>query len=260
MGYGLGELGYAILLAAIVWFCLVFYFSIRHWGRLRIYGIVHDYKRIARKQIGYGSKIYFSGIVTFFIEPLTKILISNFVGINEVGYFDIALKVKAQFQGLITRLLDPFYPYISQLLDPKKLRRIVNDVEQKFLFLSIPLIAMLIFVLEPLLDLWLGTNNNREITISAIVITCVHLITMSVLPMYYYLVSKNYVKKTIILNVVTVVVNSVIFFLLYKNYGIFSAVISLCGSVIVTFILTIYYQKKYLDCYIFSSEKKISKF
>jgi len=40
-----------------------------------------------------------SEMVAFFIEPLTKILISHFIGIREVGFFDIALKVKAQFQG-----------------------------------------------------------------------------------------------------------------------------------------------------------------
>jgi len=259
LGYGLAEIGYVILLSAFAWFFLVFYYSLRLWGKLEIGGITHHYKRIARKQFGYGSKIWFSEMVAFFIEPLTKIFISNFVGIREVGFFDIALKVKAQFQGLITRLLDPFYPFISQISDSKKLQRIINDVEQKFLFLSIPLIAILLFTLRPLLSLWLGAHSNEEITVSSILITCTFLLTMSVLPMYYFLLAKDRVGRATVLNLVTVGVNGLLFFIFYRGYGFYASVISLCGSAMVAFFLTLYYQKKYLDCILFSSPEPVLK-
>ncbi len=259
LGGGLAEIGYVILLAAIAWFFLALFYSLRHWGIFEIGGIAHHYKRIALKQIGYGSKIWLSEMVAFFIEPLTKIFISNFIGIREVGFFDIALKVKAQFQGLITRLLDPFYPYISQLTDTGKLQRIINDVEQKFLLVSVPLIAILAFTLRPLLHLWLGAGSNEQITLSSILITCTFLVTMSVLPMYYFLLAKDHVGRATVLNLVTVGVNALLFFIFYRQYGFYASVIGLCGSAVVAFILTLWYQKKYLDCTLFTSPKPALK-
>ena len=259
LGYGLAEIGYVILLAAIAWFIMAFGYGIRHWGSLDIGGITHHYRRIARKQIGYGSKIWFSEMVALFIEPLTKIFISHFIGIREVGFFDIALKVKAQFQGLITRLLDPFFPFISQISDSKKLQRIISDVEQKFLFLSLPLMAILIFTLKPLLGLWLGAGSNEQITLSSIVITCTFLVTMSVLPMYYFLLAKDRVGRATVLNLVAVIVNTALFFIFYQAYGFYAAVIALCGSAMAAFFLTLYYQEKYLDCTLFSSPAPVLK-
>ena len=259
LGWGLAEIGYVILLSAIAWFFLALWYSLRLWGKLEIGGITHHYKRIARKQLGYGLKIWLSEMVAFFIEPLTKIFISNFIGIREVGFFDIALKVKAQFQGLITRLLDPFYPFISQISDSKKLQRIISDVEQKFLLLSVPLIAILLFTLGPLLGLWLGPHSNEEITVSSILITCTYLLTMSVLPMYYFLLAKDRVGRATVLNLVTVGVNALLFFIFYRAFGFYAPVIGLCGSAILAFFITLYYQEKYLDCALFSSAAPVLK-
>jgi len=259
LGGGLAAIGYVILLAAIAWFFLALFYSLRHWGPFEIGGITQHYKRIALKQAGYGSKIWLSEMVAFFIEPLTKIFISHFIGIREVGFFDIALKVKAQFQGLITRLLDPFYPYISQLTEPGKLQRIINDVEQKFLLVSVPLIAILAFTLRPLLHLWLGAGSNEQITLSSILITCTFLVTMSVLPMYYFLLAKDHVGRATVLNLVTVGVNALLFFIFYRQYGFYASVIGLCGSAVVAFFLTLYYQEKYLDCALFSSPAPVLK-
>ena len=259
LGWGLAEIGYVILLAAIAWFFLALFYSLRHWGTFEIGGITQHYKRIARKQVGYGSKIWLSEMVAFFIEPLTKIFISHFIGIREVGFFDIALKVKAQFQGLITRLLDPFYPFIAQLSDAKQLQRIVNDVEQKFLLLSVPLIAILLFTLGPLLGLWLGSHSNKEIAVSSIVITCTYLVTMSVLPMYYFLLAKDRVGRATVLNLVAVGVNALLFFVFYRAVGFYASVIGLCGSALAAFFLTLFYQEKYLDCALFSSPAPVFK-
>ena len=199
-----------------------------------------------------------SALQKIYINNLLQ-MVYNFIGIREVGFFDIALKVKAQFQGLITRLLDPFYAFIAQLSDPKQLQRIVNDVEQKFLLLSVPLIAILAFTLRPLLHLWLGAGSNEQITLSSIFITCTFLVTMSVLPMYYFLLAKDHVGRATVLNLVTVGVNALLFFIFYRQYGFYASVIGLCGSALAAFFLTLWYQKKYLDCTIFSSPAPVLK-
>jgi len=123
----------------------------------------------------------------------------------------------------------------------------------------VPLIAILAFTLRPLLHLWLGAGSNEQITLSSILITCTFLVTMSVLPMYYFLLAKDHVGRATVLNLVTVGVNALLFFIFYRQYGFYASVIGLCGSAVVAFFLTLYYQEKYLDCALFSSPAPVLK-
>lgn len=260
-GLGLGQIGYAILFSATIWFLLVIYFYNKHWGKLHTKGISKNYKRIAKKQLYYSLKIYFSGILVFLFEPLTKILISNLIGIKEVGYFDIAIKVKGQFVGLISRLFDPFFPFIAQLTDFTKIKLIVNDLEQKYLLLAMPIISIIVFCLSPLINLWLGGNKNIEITIATIIITSAYyLFSISIIPVYSYLLSKNHVSKIIIIQLSNVFFNTLIIVTFYHLMQFYAIVIGITVGLISSFILILYYQYKYLNCIIFTSLKHLAKY
>lgn len=115
LGYGLVEIGLGILAAALAWMLLSCGFALHHWGSLRTGGLALQFRPLIKKHLGYGLRVYLAEGVAWFVEPVSKILLSNFIGITEAGYFDIAIRVKAQFQGLLTRLLDPFFPYISKV-------------------------------------------------------------------------------------------------------------------------------------------------
>ena len=256
-GYGIVEIGYGILVSSVCWMLLTIFFVLRIWGPVSFNGISVQFWRVVRKQLSFGIQVFMAEGIAWFIEPISKILISNFIGIREVGYFDIAIRVKALLQGILVRLFDPFFPYISQVQDGIKHRHIIRDVEQKFLLLSVPLLAMLIFVLSPLLDLWLGTVNNREITLASVFITCTFLATIVVLPFYYYLLSKDQANKAILINILTVTSNAVIFFIFLKLSGFYTSVIALCSSALINFIASLYYQKKLLGTGIFNTSKQL---
>ncbi len=54
--------------------------------------------------VGQSFSAILSALQKIYINNLLQ-MVYNFIGIREVGFFEIALKVKAQFQGLITRLI-----------------------------------------------------------------------------------------------------------------------------------------------------------
>ena len=196
-----------------------------------------------RKQLASGLQIFSAELVAYFTEPVSRILIAHFIGIRETGYFDIAIRIKAQMQGIVTRLFDPFLPWIAGIADRDRIGRILRDVEQKYLLMSLPLVAMLPFVMKPVLDLWLGTGNNYMLTTASLAITMTFLCTMAVLPVYYYLLSHDQTKKAILLNLATVIANAALFLAFYQSLGFYAAVVALCASAVVNFGISIGIQR-----------------
>ena len=259
-GNGLSQVGYMILLAAIIWFFIILVVSIYQWGKMDIIGIRNNIKRVFIKQIEYGLKMYVSGIFSFLYEPITKILISHFIGLKEVGYLDLGFKVRNQVYGLLTRVLDPFFPFFSQEKNIEKLKYFINDVEQKFMLVVLPIIATIIICSESFLHLWLPIVNN-EILYAVIMLTCAHLLfSLTVAPNFIYLASKNLAEKTIYIQATNVGVNFIVFFLTYKYLGFFGMILSLSAAILCSFLLGLYYQFKYQGTCIFKNFKHFLKY
>lgn len=258
LGYNLPEVGLAIFIAALIWFIITAISSISEWGRITFNGISIGFKNSVKKQINYGSKIYISGLIGFFYEPFSKILISQFIGITEVGFYDIALKLRSQIWGFISKIFYPLFPFISGQKDIAVIRKYVHDLEQKMFFIVIPLIAIIILVMHPFIELWIGKNVNI-ISITAIIIISFHLIGSTVIPQYQFLMAKNLAQKTIILQISNVVFNIMFFLITVSFAGYYALIIGNVAAILSSFILSLYYQKKYLNSLIFDSTLQIFK-
>jgi len=257
MGLSLPEIGKMILLTSIVWFLLIFIFYYRIWGKLELSGLKANFVRVTKKQIKYGVKIYLSGLVNFFYEPVTKILISNFLNVSSVSFFDIALKVRTILWSLISKILYPLLPLIAQLTDTGKIRNIVHDIEQKMYFIIIPVIAIILLCSKPFINIWLGTDVEI-IALSVSSVVSFYLIGITVMPNYHYLMTKK-VTKTIILQFSNAIFNTLIFLLTYKILGYYSVLLSFNAAIMSSFVLSLYYQKKYLNSLIFDSFLQLLK-
>jgi O-antigen/teichoic acid export membrane protein len=248
----LTAIGISILLVNTMWFTAVTIIAKRSWGSFRLSGLPANFVRIARKQIGYGSKIFASGIISFCYEPITKILLSNFVGVAEVGFFDIALRMRNQVWNLLSKLIYPFFPYISHMNDTEKIRSTVHDLEKKILFVTIPLMIGIMFISHSFIRFWIG-KNIEIISISFIFIVGGYLIGIVVLPTYLFLMAKGHPEKTILLQFINVVVNAVLFLVTFHRYGYYAAVIGNTGAILASFIGCLYYQSKFLKIFLFDS-------
>jgi len=236
---------------------LIFIFYYRIWGKLELSGLKANFVRVTKKQIKYGVKIYLSGLVNFFYEPVTKILISNFLNVSSVSFFDIALKVRTILWSLISKILYPLLPLIAQLTDTGKIRNIVHDIEQKMYFIIIPVIAIILLCSKPFINIWLGTDVEI-IALSVSSVVSFYLIGITVMPNYHYLMTKK-VTKTIILQFSNVIFNTLIFLLTYKILGYYSVLLSFNAAIMSSFVLSLYYQKKYLNSLIFDSFLQLLK-
>ena len=259
LGFKLPEIGLAVFIAAFIWLITIILSAINEWGALSFKSFNINFKFSAKKQINYGLKIYTSGLINFFYEPLSKILISNFIGVAEVGFYDIALRLRNQLWGLIGKVFYPLFPFISLQKDISLIRKYVHDLEQKTFFIVIPLIAMIILLMHTFIGLWLGKNVDI-ISITAICIISFHLIGSStVIPNYQFLITKNLAQKTIILQLTNVVFNALFFLLTIKFIGYYALIVGNVTAILSSFILSLYYQKKYLDSLIFDTIIQVLK-
>ena len=259
LGYNLPEIGLAIFIAAFIWFIITIISVINEWGTISFIGLNKNFKASAKKQLNYGLKIYASGMIGFFYEPLSKILISNFIGVAEVGFYDIALKLRSQLWGFIAKVFYPLFPFISEQKDKIIVRKYIHDLEQKTFLIVVPVIAIVILLMHPFISVWLGKSVDI-ISITAITIISSHLLGSStVIPIYQFLMAKDLAQKTIILQLSNVVFNALFFLAFVYFISYYALIVGNVAAIFSSFILSLYYQKKYLDSLIFDSISQVIK-
>jgi len=247
MGGRLPEVGLMALSASIIWFIILSIISRKTWGKSDIKGFWHEFLRVAKKQITFGIKIYMTGLIGFLFEPLSKLLLSNFIGLNAVGLYEIGLKVKGQLYSIFSKALYPLVPFIAHFENKKILKARLFDLSKILVLIAIPVSITLAFTLTILVKLWIGSENYIDASIFVISQTMmVLLFSFPIVPIYQFLIATNKAEKNILIQLLNVIVNLVLFFGLFRTYGMYTIIISNLGGYLASFALGNYYQKLFL--------------
>ena len=258
-GYGLEQIGLAILVAAIVWFVMSSYSALKSWGRFDLNNFLGNFERVAKKQISYSYKVYIGGLLAFLYEPLTKILISNLFGVSYVGIYEVMLKVKGNILSVFSKLMEPLQPIIAHEQNLDRLKSQIKNSCVLLFYIIVPPIVILLLCTDSIISLWIDGENDYLIAISTKIITSLSLtLVTTVTPIYLFLRLKNHPGKEIYIQSANVVVNALVILLTYRKLGYYSVILAYVLSLIVPYSLCIFYQKKYLNFYPFSSIKKFT--
>lgn len=244
-------------ITSLLWFvslCIVFF---RHWSFTQISGFTNGSIERIQKHLRYGIKIYLTSITGFFYEPFIKVLISRYIGITEVGYFDVAFKIKTLFWGVMEKGLYPMLPKIVSGTEESN-RTQIHWLSRKLLLISIPFVACLYFILDPLIRLWLG-GEPIEIIFSVQVLIVVHIMTASGIPMYMFLITKDHPEKTFIIQLLNALLSMVYFFTLVPFFGYYGSIFAFVGAVLTSQLLLMRWQKKILGSNILEGSMDYAK-
>ncbi len=253
-GGNLKDIGFVALISAIIWYLIVFVLFRQIWGKLNYTDLKKQFPKVAYKQITYGTKIYLAGFTGFMFEPLSKILLSNFIGVNAVALFEIGTKIKGQINGVFSKAFYPFLPFIANSSDNDKLKKYVFDFTKKIQLIVIPISIVAAFDLPILTRLWLGNENFKEATVFIITLTIsMLLLSAPILPVYQYLSAKNKADKNIWIQFSAVLVNLIVFFALYKYTGLYTILISNTLAFVASYLVGNFYQYKYLTANYYSA-------
>lgn len=244
-GGRIAAVGYVFLLTSFIWFMVLLFFFFRNWTFQSSHGLFYGFTATAQKQLRYGSRVYLTGISIFFYEPFTKILISHYIGLVEVGIFDIAFRLKNIVWNLISKILYPLTPLIASQPSHERVRIVIDRISKKILLVVAPLIVMVLFVTRPFVWSWIG-KDSESLIFSISTILSGYLLLLPSIPIYQYLMIKNHAEKTFYIQLLNALLSFVLFITTVPIWGYPAAIYSFVGSVLCTNILSIYYQKKYL--------------
>jgi O-antigen/teichoic acid export membrane protein len=257
-GFGLKGVGLSVVLAAAIWFVLVVVVAYRLWGKVGFTGLRGSFLSATRKQLAYGLQLYAAGLVNFFHEPFTKIMVSHFLGLAEVGFYDIGLRVRNLVVGMATKLLYPLYPKLARDHARPEIGALVNDVEQKTLFAILPVVGVLILATPTAAPLFFPQSADIIAATIVWIVSGYLLFSVTAVPIYFYLMAEGYAAKTIYLQAVIVVVNAAAFLLLLRPLGYDSAPVANALAIAASGIGCAIYQKRYLGNMIIESYRQVA--
>lgn len=255
----LDYVGLAVFAAAFIWFVTIFTYALLEWHLPTCEKLPENIFRVAQKQLSYGGKIYAGGLISFFFEPLTKIVISHLFGIVEVGYFDIVLRIKAQIQSLFQKIFAPLFPLLANWGNTDKTKYLVHDLEKKILLITIPVSCIFFFTISPFLNIWLSFHSSLIDITAKVIIISFFVFSTSALPAYIFFLTCGYPKMTIYLQLINTLINIVILLILHKTAGFFAAPISSATAIFASFVVTVYLQKQIIGESILDEYKYILK-
>jgi len=252
-------IGLAIFVSSAVWFIMIVATMKSIWGKFEISGIRQYFKKSFKKLTNYSFKIYLSSLLAFFEEPLIKILVSNFFGVTYVGYLDVGIRIKSQILRLVQTLVYPLFQLFSEIKDNIRLKFIIKDIEEKLVLLMVPASIILITCTGSFIQLWLGTNNSTIIWSTVIVTVGALLFQFPIMPTIYYL-TIYYPATLIFTQIIIILINIIIIYIGHFFIGYSSIYLSFIVYFIAQAVLRLYYQKRYLNCALFTDMHYLKNF
>jgi O-antigen/teichoic acid export membrane protein len=185
MGYELVGVGIVAVSAAVIWLLFLVYYVSRYWGNVSKIGLSENFRPTLKKQLSHGVKIFSGGILSIMIEPLSKILTGHLIGIKEVGYLEIAYKLRTQIWGFILKAVYPIFPIISSGNSPLSSKNLLLGAQRNLLLFIIPASFTIDYCFPFLLRTWLGSSTSDMLIQTVIVIVIAYLISSIAIPAYF---------------------------------------------------------------------------
>lgn len=177
---------------------LVMYLIIGLLASYKIYkqiGFILSIKNIKSKYlkelIGFGGVITASSIISMLLIPFNKAIISRFIGLSEVTYFEIASRAILRLRALWEHAIRVIMPEISRIKSKNKdfteiSNKILKKTFQLIFFTGLPTFLILFFIAPLFFQFWLKGQFSAEIGIIFKILLIGYFINLISIPFYYY--------------------------------------------------------------------------
>ena len=201
--------------------------------------IQHINKTVFKELVFFGGNITGSKMFTIFFIPFTKGVIARYIGLKEVGYFEISWKMIYQLRNLVQKGFIAFLPKISELYSQSNNYQIKKLVKKSFYY---SIILGGIFILgiyifgDFILKLWLGKVTNEVILHGLKILAISSAFSLLFVPHYYAILGMGRPRVILYEGIIKATTNFVILIsfiaLSILNYNIilFSVMISILLS------------------------------
>lgn len=194
------SVGIAILMATFIWFIVSFVYSVKIWGPFQLGGLWVSVFVSAKKQFFFTTKIYTAGLLTVIGQPLTKILISKYFGLDFVAYYEIVMRIRAYIFSLVNKSVYPLFPVLARMESKTVIKKMLTSLEQKLVILSIFFIALILALFPFLFGIWLPKIDAALIVLAIWILSLHLLLNATILPSLIYFSASNFPGSLIYFN------------------------------------------------------------
>lgn len=170
--------------------------------------------------VRFGGNISGGKLFSIIFIPFAKGFTARYIGLTEVGYFEIAWKMIYHIRNLMQKGLIAFLPKISELYEKGSYKEIFSLVRRSLkysLLFSIGLAFVIFFFGKIILILWLGEEVNNEILSGIKILVVGSAISLLFVPHYYTLLGMGK-SRVILFEGMIKTLSNIVLLLIFMTY------------------------------------------
>lgn len=204
-------------------------------------------------------KIFTLTLITSVYVNLDSVMLGFLKDEVAVGYYAAATRITKSILGVVQSLGTVLLPRFANLISMNQraeFERLASKSISFVLFLSLPIVVVLLYMAAPIIHLFCGTNFAPSILVLQIMAPIILFIGLSGImgmQILYVLGKENLVIFSVSIGAVS---NFLLNMFLMPNYAQFGAAFATCiAELLVTVVMTILAQK-YMPVYVFSTKNQ----
>ena len=204
-------------------------------------------KVVAKKMFGYSLRLYITQGAVAVHNQVEKVFLAMLVGVDPVGWYDIASDVALKVRGSIGFILSPVLPAASELSalgDEARMRELYFRTHKYLALCGLPAVCFVVAVSSRFFELWIGPGM-KMLALPLSVLLTANFLNLATGPGFLILAGKGDMKPGIQSALLGVVLNVVLSLGLIYKFGFAGAVLGTAISLILasTFFVTVFHRQ-----------------
>lgn len=222
-----------------------------------ILNIVHVRKYIKFRKPSHEIRMHMKPLLYLSLSSISTVLYAQmditmlgFIkGHSSVAYYTYSQKIIFAFVTLMTTITGVFFPRLSYYFqsDKKGFNRLISLGLNFNMLISIPTCIGIIFLAEPLILLYLGTDYMSAVSSLSILAFMLPLKSIGDLVCYQVMMSAGQELKLMVSYIITCVVNFINNIIMIPQMGALGASIASVISELIVFMFVFYYSRNYFQ-------------
>jgi stage V sporulation protein B len=188
----------------------------------------------ARHMLGFSLRLYLTQAAVAVHNQIEKVFLGMLVGVDPVGWYDIASDVALKARGSIGFILTPVLPAASELNalgDQSRMRELYHRSHKYLALFGVPAVLYLAAISHRFVELWLGTALTM-VALPLSVLVIVNFLNLATGPGFLILAGCGYMEPGVRSAVLGIVLNVVLSFGLIYKFGFAGAVMGTSASLL----------------------------
>lgn len=235
-GYGLSGLVYNNVIVTGFTICANLVVAKRLFPQLFFNPFIYFNRDILRTIFGFSWKVQLTNLTQLMVYQLDRVLLSHYVGLEAVSYYEIANRIATQARGLIATIFSPMSPAASALHAVDYHHKIAGLYKRAFKYMSItavPFMMLIIALAHPFIRIWMGPGYETS-AITLQLLLAAYMLVLLTVPGACILSGINKPEVAMQSSILAGILNLVLCLILVEFVGYYGVVIGIFISIIIS--------------------------